>query len=130
MTPFLLDAPLSLPTSILAYGAAAALGGIGALGLLAPTRGARVFGVSVNDQAGASFVQAMGARNLGLTLTAAALTAMGLRSGLAALVAAAALMAALDAVIVLRASGLHAAAKHIAYAPAFTAFALWIASGR
>jgi hypothetical protein len=70
-----------------------------------------------------------GARNLGLALTAAALIANGIRVGLAGLVAAAAIMAALDALIVLRAAGLAKAAKHIAYVPLFAAFAVWIAFG-
>jgi hypothetical protein len=130
MLPPTLAAPLTLPTTIVAFLAAAVFGVIGVRCLIAPNGGARFFGVPVVDPGGESFVRAMGARNLGLALTAVALIATGARQGLASLVAAAALMAALDAVIVLRAAGMSKAAKHVAYAPAFAAFSLWIVLGR
>jgi hypothetical protein len=130
MSPSTLAEPLTLPTALAALVAAALLGAIGVRCLIAPNGGARFFGVPVIDPGGESFVRAMGARNLGLALTAAALVAMGLRAGLASLIAAAALMAALDAMIVLRGAGPSKAAKHIAYVPIFAAFAVWIAAGR
>ena len=122
-------APLTLPMSVAAVLAAVLFGAIGLRCLLAPVGGALFFGVPVVDRGGESFVRAMGARNLGLALTAGALIALGQRAGLASLIAAAAVMAMLDAGIVLRAAGLTSAAKHFAYVPAFAAFAVWIAFG-
>lgn len=129
MLPHLVAAPLTVPMTITAVLAAGLFAAIGLRCLIAPSSGARFFGVPVIDAGGESFVRAMGARNLGLALTAAALIANGIRVGLAGLVAAAAIMAALDALIVLRAAGLAKAAKHIAYVPLFAAFAVWIAFG-
>jgi hypothetical protein len=129
MSPIVVAAPLTLPMTMGALLAAVLFGAIGLRCLVAPNGGARFFGVPVIDLGGESFVRAMGARNLGLALTAAALIATGIRAGLASLIAAAAIMAALDAVIVLRAAGLSKAAKHFAYVPVFTAFSLWIAIG-
>jgi hypothetical protein len=124
-----LTASLTPGTKVAAGIAALLFAGIGARCLLAPAGGARFFGAPVTGADGLAFVQAMGARNIVLSLTAFGLILFDLRAGLAVLVAAAALMAALDAMIVRGAAGLAKAAKHIAYVPIFTAFALWIASG-
>lgn len=129
MLPHFSVAPLTMPMMIAAVLATGLFAAIGLRCLLAPSGGARFFGVPVIDAGGESFVQAMGARNLGLALTAAALIATGMRAGLAGLIAAAALTAALDALIVLRAAGMAKVAKHIAYVPIFAAFAAWIAFG-
>jgi hypothetical protein len=118
-----------MPMTVAAVLAAALFGAIGLRCLFVPSRGARFFGVPLVDPGGESFVRAMGARNLGLALTAAALVATGVRTALASLIAAAAIIAMLDAVIVLRAAGPSKAAKHFAYAPVFLAFSLWIAMG-
>lgn len=130
MPPFVVATPLTQSMSVAAVLAAILFGAIGLRCLLAPGGGARFFGVPVVESGGETFVRAMGARNLGLALTAAALIALGQRAGLASLMVAAAVMALLDAVIVLRAAGLAKAAKHFAYSPAFAAFAVWIAIGR
>ena len=127
---FNLTAPLGGGTLIAAVLAALLFGAIGLRCVLGPDGGARFFGVAVQDGPGRSFVQAMGARNLGLSLTALGLILFGARAGLAALIFAAVVTAALDAAIVWRASGVAKAAKHLAYAPAFLVFGLWIASGR
>lgn len=103
MLPSSLTEPLTLVTLIAASLAALLFGSIGLRCLIAPAGGARFFGIPVADRGGARFVQAMGAHNLGLALTAAALIALGSRAGLASLIAAAALMAGLDAAIVWRA---------------------------
>lgn len=124
-----LTQPMTFATTATGGLAAILLGGIGVRCVLAPIGGARFYGVHVSDKDGAAFVQAMGARNIGMSVTALALIILSQRTGLSVLIAAAALMACLDAVIVWRAAGLGKAAKHIAYVPAFIAFMLWIASG-
>ena len=80
--------PMTLPMTLAALLASGVFGAIGLRCLLAPGGGARFFGVPVTDRGGESYVRAMGARNLGLALTALALIAMGLRAGLASLLAA------------------------------------------
>ena len=99
---------------------------IGLRAVFAPSDAAAFFGVALDGPQGLAFVQAMGARNIGLALLAIVLLWLDLKSGVTTLLAAAAVIAGLDAWIVGQDAGWMKATKHIAYTIAFTAAAGWL----
>ena len=101
---------------------------IGARAVIAPSGAAGFFGVPVEGGAGLVFVQAFGARNIAMALTAIALVCLDQRNGLACLLLAAALVAAIDASAVGAQAGMAAAAKHIGYVIALSGFGAWLIS--
>ena len=115
-------------TTCMALIAAVAFLVLGLIALVSPTTSSTIFGVPVADGPGLAFVQAMGARTIGLALLAIALVILDLKAGLAALLVSAALIAGLDASIVGNQMGLAKAAKHIAYAVVLWGFGFWVAS--
>src|SRR5690242_12244535 len=92
--------PLNGASTWVAGLAAAIFFALGLRALLAPAGAAISFGVPVESSDGLAFVQAFGARNIGLSLVALALIALDMRRGLAVVFFAAALIAALDFSIV------------------------------
>ena len=92
--------------------------------VLFPASAAAFYGVPATAPEALSFVQAYGARNIALSLLAATLLVLDVRSGIVALLAYAALIAVLDAWIVTSAAGLGAALKHFAYVVGLSGLAL------
>jgi Domain of unknown function (DUF4267) len=80
-----------------------------------PEAAAAFFGAPATAPEALVFVKAYGARNIAIALTALALIRLDFRPGLVALLASAALVAALDALIMHGHAGLAGAAKHMAY---------------
>ena len=107
--------PVRAPLTILLALLAAAFLLLGLRGVLLPDGGAQSLGIAVVDAADLALMQTTGARNIGLALLAVALIVLDARRSLAALLLAAALISALDFLIVLNASGLANAAKHLGY---------------
>ncbi len=103
---------------------------IGLRALLAPAATSAAFGLPLSGGDGLAFVQAFGARNIGLSLVGMALIALDGRRGLAALFLAGALIAALDFWIVASHVGPERALKHLAYVTGLAAFGLWLQFGR
>jgi hypothetical protein len=122
--------PWSNPSTWLAIAAAAALLGLGLLAVLSPTTSSGIFGVGLADGDGLAFVQAMGGRNIGLSLLALTLIRLDLRSALAALLLFAALIACIDTYAVASHAGFAKAAKHFGYVVGLSAFGLWLLSRR
>jgi hypothetical protein len=103
---------------------------IGLRALLAPVGAAAAFGLPTADNAGLAYVQAFGARNIGLSLVALALAVLDLRRALAILFFAGALIAALDFSIVALHAGAATALKHLGYVAGLAGFGLWLRFGR
>lgn len=103
---------------------------LGLRALLSPTAAAASFGVPLTSGDCLAFVQAFGARNIGLSLVALAMIGLDERRGLAAVFCTAALIAALDfSIVTARAGALHAV-KHLAYLVSLSGFGLWFATRR
>jgi len=117
--------PLNAASTWLAALAAIAFLALGVRALVAPAAAAASFGVPVDRGDGLAFVQAFGARNVGLSLVALASIALDLRLGLAALFFAAAVIAGVDFSIVATHEGVSNAAKHVGYVVALAAFGGW-----
>ena len=107
--------PVRAPLTILLALLAVAFLLLGLRGVFLPDGGARSLGIAVADAADLALMQTTGARNIGLAFLALALIVLDARRSLAALLLAAALISALDFWIVLNASGLANAAKHLGY---------------
>jgi hypothetical protein len=108
------------PTTWLAAIAAVAFLAIGARAILQPLAAAAGFGVPLDPGDGLVFVQAFGARNIGISVFALLLLLLGRRRSLGLLFACGALIAAFDAGIV----AAHAGAAASALRPAATALLL------
>jgi hypothetical protein len=105
----------------------AAFLGLGITGVIAPRVTGALFGA---DPGGSfAFVQAVGARNTGLSLLAIALLVLDQRLALVALLAAAAIVAALDLWIVSTATSFVHAIKHLGYTLAMATLAGWLYFG-
>lgn len=107
--------PLRAPLTILLALLAAVFLLLGLRGVLLPDTGAQSLGIVVVDAADLALMQTTGARNIGLALLAAGLIVLDARRSLAVLLFAATIISALDFLIVLNASGLASAAKHLGY---------------
>lgn len=103
---------------------------LGLRALLAPAGAAASFGLPLSGGEGLAFVQAFGARNVGLGLVGMALIALDGRRALAVLFLAAAVIAGLDFWIVASQVGPERALKHIAYVAGLAGFGLWLLLGR
>lgn len=104
--------------SVLTWTLAAATLGFFLLGLrtvLFPASAAAFYGIPTEAPEALAFVRTYGARNVALSLVAAALLVLDMRKGLVALLAAVALVAALDFWIVSNQSDVTSALKHLAY---------------
>jgi len=122
--------PLNAPSTWLATLAALAFLALGLRALLAPMAAAASFGVPLDGGSGLAFVQAFGARNVGLSLVAIALIALDIRPGVAALFFAGAVIAGLDfSIVALHEGALHAM-KHLGYVVLLLTFAFWFARRR
>lgn len=105
--------------------------GLGLRTLLMPVSASAYYGLPLGAaETGLAFVQAYGARNVGLSLVAAALLAMNLRRGFAAVLLGATLIAGLDVLIVSSWAGLAEAAKHFAYVAVLAGAGAWMWWGR
>jgi hypothetical protein len=93
-----------------------------------PEAAARFFGAPSSSAEAMVFVKAYGARNIAISLMAAALIWLDLRLALAILLALAALVAGLDAASMFAFSGWPGAAKHVAYVLALGALAATVGS--
>jgi hypothetical protein len=103
-----------------------------ALGLrtyLWPAAAAAFFGAATDNPEALVFVKAYGARNIAISLTALALVWLDARMGVASLLAAAALVAALDASTMYAFSGMAGAAKHLVYVVGLSGLATATAAG-
>ena len=118
--------PWSAPITWIAIIAACLFLGIGLRSVISPLGAAAFFGAPFEGGAGLVFVQAMGGRTIGIALTAIALILLDQRSGLAALLFAAAVVAAIDAYAVTSSVALATAAKHYAYSVGLLAFSAWV----
>lgn len=98
---------------------------LGARGLVAPSLGAKSFGLAVADPNDLPLMQATAARNIGLALLGASLIFYDMRRALGFLLAFAAVISVLDVVIVNAASGFAIAAKHGVYFVILSGFA-WV----
>jgi hypothetical protein len=103
------------PLTIILVLAAVAFLGLGLRAFLIPEAASAFFGAPAIAPEALVFVKAYGARNMALALLALTLVWMDLRAPVAALLALAALVAALDASAMFGFSGLPGAAKHLAY---------------
>jgi len=117
-------------TTVLVIASAAVFLVMGARALVVPAAQSAFFGIPIESGDGLAFVQAYGARNIGLALTALALVALDMRRGLAALFAAASIIAVCDFAIVSSAAGFAPAAKHLGYVAALALAAILIARRR
>lgn len=118
--------PWRHPLTWTAVAAAALFFGLGLRAVLAPVAASGTFGVPLEGGDGLAYVQAFGARNMGLALTGLLLVVLDQRRAFAGLLAAAALVAAVDATAVGQHAGLAAAAKHLGYVAALGGFAAWV----
>ncbi len=118
--------PWNAPTTWIALGAVAAFFLLGARAVLMPGPASAFFGVGIETGSGLAFVQAFGARNMGLALTGLALIWLDHRTALAALLLAGAFIAAIDAYAVMSAAGFAKGAKHLGYVVGLGAFGLWL----
>ena len=119
--------PVAAVSTWIAVLAATIFLALGLRALFDPAGAAPFFGVALDAGPGLAFVQAFGARNIGLSLVALALIALDSRRGLIAVFFAAALIACLDFWIVAAQSDAHHAAKHLAYVAALAGFGFWFA---
>jgi hypothetical protein len=122
--------PLNAASTWLAALAAMGFMALGLRALVAPATAAASFGVPVDGAAGLAFVQAFGARNVGLSVVALTLIVLDLRLGLAALFFAAALIAGVDFSIVATHQSVLKAAKHVGYVVGLVAFGVWFVRRR
>lgn len=99
---------------------------LGLRALLAPIGAAGSFGVPPPAGDGLAYVQAFGARNIGLALAGLALIVLDQRRSLAVLFLAGALIAGLDFSIVATHAGATQALKHLAYVAGLLGFGLWL----
>jgi len=125
--PMIRTLPFDAPSTWVAALAAVVFLGLGLRALLDPSGAAPFFGVALDPGPGLAFVQAFGARNIGLALVALALIALDARRGLIAVFFAAALIACLDFSIVASHTDARHAAKHLAYVVGLTGFGVWFA---
>lgn len=112
------------PLTLVLLGASLVFLGLGLRTFLFPASAAAFYGVQTKAAEALVFVQAYGARNIAISLLALMLIALDHRRAFAALLAAAALVAALDAVIMFGWSGTAGAAKHLIYVGVLGALAL------
>jgi hypothetical protein len=113
--------------SVLTWVVAVAALGFFLLGLrtvVFPASAAAFYGIPTQSPEALAFVQTYGARNIAISLVAAALLIFDMRKGLVALLAAVALVAALDFWIVSATSGTGPALKHLVYVAALAGLAL------
>ena len=121
--------PLTAVSTWIAGLAALAFFAIGLRAVLTPTGAAASFGLPVPSPEGLAFVQAFGARNVGLSLLALALLVLDVRVGVAGVFLAAALIAGLDAWVVTTYAGVTHATKYFAYVVGLTGFGLFLLRG-
>ena len=89
------------------------------------------YGVPLRSEHGLSFVQALGARNMALSLIAIFAALTGMRAALATVFAAISFIAAMDFYIVSTAVGTEHALKHALFVVIMACVSLWVAfSGR
>jgi hypothetical protein len=119
--------PFNAASTWIATLAAVAFFLLGVRALVAPAGAAASFGVPLDGGSGLVFVQAFGARNVGLSLVALASIALDARRGLAVVFLAAAVVAGLDFTIVATHGGASTAIKHLGYVLALGAFGVWFA---
>lgn len=112
-----------------AYLVAAAFLLLGARALIDPAGGAETLGSPAADPRDLPLMQTTGARNFGMALLGFALIALGAWRSFGLLLAAAAVIAALDFWILSLAQGPLDAAKHAAYAAAFAVYAVVVLRG-
>jgi hypothetical protein len=121
------DLPYTAVTTWILMLAACAFLVIGLRALLAPSAAAAFYGLPpAQNLDGRAFVRAFGARNIGLSLLALGLVFLDARRGIAVVLGAAALIALIDAWIVVTHADLIRAAKHVGYVVALGGFAIWV----
>ena len=98
---------------------------LGLRGVLQPNAAAQTFGLIVGAPEDNAFMQAVGARNIGMSLLALGLLIRDLRSALVQLLGAACLISGLDFLIVSGEAGFAKAAKHLVYLLALFGLAVW-----
>jgi Domain of unknown function (DUF4267) len=112
------------PLTLVLLGAGVLFLGLALRTFLFPASAAAFYGVETKAAEAFVFVQAYGARNIVISLLALTFIGLDHRRALAALLAGAALVAALDAVIMFGWSGAAGAAKHLLYVGVLGALAL------
>jgi hypothetical protein len=117
------------PLTIVLCLAGIAFLGLGMRTFFMPEAAAAYFGAPSGAPEALVFVKAYGARNIAIALLALTLVWLDQRRVLAALLALAALVAALDASVMFGYSGLAGAAKHLAYVAGLGGLALVTARG-
>jgi hypothetical protein len=122
--------PWRAPVTILALLAASAFLILGLRGLLFPQTAVATLGVNVADPRDLALMQTTGARNIGLALLGLSLVIVDARRAFGLLLAAAALIAGLDFLVIRAASGLGEAVRHLGYVVFLAGFAVAILQGR
>jgi Domain of unknown function (DUF4267) len=121
--------PWRAPVTIIALSAALVFLVLGLRGLLLPGAAVGSLGISIADPRDLALMQTTGARNIGMALLGFALVLIDARRAFGLLLAAAAVIACLDFVVIRAASGLAEAAKHLGYVAFLAGFAVIVLRG-
>ncbi len=116
--------PVRSPLTILLIAASLVFLGLGLRTFLWPGSAAAFYGVPTDVAEALVFVKAYGARNIAISLLALALIYLDAGLGMGVLLAAAALVATLDAVIMQNHAGFAGAIKHLLYTATLSGLAL------
>lgn len=100
---------------------------IGVLEVVSPKGWDVTFGMPLKSADGLSFVQAVGTRNIAISLIAIFAAVSGMRGTLSAVFAAIALIAALDFYVVSTAAGVTHALKHAVFVLVMAGISVWVA---
>ncbi len=116
--------PVRSPMTIVLLLASLAFLGLGLRTFFLPASAAAFYGAPTESAEALVFVKAYGARNIGISLLALTLIYLDAGMGVGALLAAAALIAGLDAAIMLGHAGFGGALKHLIYVAVLGALAV------
>ncbi len=116
--------PARSPLTILLVAASLVFLGLGLRTFIWPATAAAFYGVPTESADALVFVKAYGARNIAISLIALALIYLDAALGIGMLLAAAALVAALDASIMQNHAGFAGATKHLIYMAILSGLAL------
>ena len=117
----------SRPARIITIVAAVAWLAIGVAELISPHGWDASYGVTLTHDDGLTFVRAVGARNIAISLIALFFALRGMRTALAAVFAAIAVIAAMDFATVSNAVGAGHAIKHACFVVITAGIAGWVA---
>ncbi len=120
----------SRPARIITIVVAVAWLAIGVAELISPHGWDASYGVTLSHDDGFTFVRAVGARNIALSLIALFFALRGMRTALAAVFAAIAVIAAMDFATVSNAVGAGHAIKHACFVAVMAGVAAWVAQSR